>query len=121
MSHRKPFAAYRLARVGTMLAKFAGAMLADLWDKLLTKPKGGEWGASPWTIVASFLACSVTLAMIDSTGCCLPRKQLKRADRIEWNVRLVSSIHAIVLVIGTLAVRPAFSPFMFPAFTFCLV
>ena len=75
--------------------------MKDIWDRLLATPKGGEWGASPWTIVGSFFACCLTLAVIDSTGCFLPRKTLKRADRIEWNVRLVSSIHAIVLVIGT--------------------
>lgn len=72
----------------------------DIWDRLLVTPKGGEWGASPWTIVGSFLLCCLTLAVIDSTGCALPRKTLKRSDRIEWNVRIVSSIHAVVLVIG---------------------
>ena len=76
-------------------------MLVDVWDRLLASPKGGEWGASPWTIIGSFLACSGLLALIDSTGCCLPRHKLKRPDRIEWNVRIVSSVHAIVLVIGT--------------------
>lgn len=74
--------------------------MKDIWDRLLVAPTGGEWGASPWTIVGSFFACCLTLAVIDSTGCFLPRKTLKRADRIEWNVRLVSSIHAVVLVIG---------------------
>lgn len=77
-------------------------MIGEVWEKLLAKPKGGEWGASPWTIILSFLTCSVVLAVIDSTGCCLPRQKLKRADRIEWNVRIVSSIHAIVLVVGML-------------------
>ncbi len=77
--------------------------MVDIWDRLLTSPKGGEWGASPWTIVGSFLACTLTLAAFDITGCALPRKPLKRADRIEWNVRIVSSIHAVVLVIGTYA------------------
>ena len=74
--------------------------MMDILNRLLTTPIGGEWGASPWTIVASFLTCCATLAVIDSTGCALPQKSLKRADRIEWNVRIVSSIHAIVLVIG---------------------
>ncbi|KAL3143844.1 hypothetical protein ABBQ32_003667 [Trebouxia sp. C0010 RCD-2024] len=74
--------------------------MMDIWNRLLTTPTGGAWGASPWTIVGSFLACCATLAVIDGTGCFLPRQSLKRADRIEWNVRIVSSIHALVLVVG---------------------
>ncbi len=77
------------------------AMLTNMWERLLITPKGGGWGASPWTIVGSFLTCTLTLAVLDISGCALPRKPLKRADRIEWNVRLVSSIHAVVLVLGT--------------------
>ena len=76
-------------------------MLTDVWERLLITPKGGGWGASPWTIVGSFLTCTLTLAVLISSGCALPRKPLKRADRIEWNVRVVSSIHAVVLVLGT--------------------
>ncbi|DBA95616.1 hypothetical protein WJX82_002044 [Trebouxia sp. C0006] len=75
-------------------------MLTDVWERLLITPKGGEWGASPWTIVGSFLICTLTLAVLVISGCALPRKPLKRADRIEWNVRVVSSIHAVVLVLG---------------------
>jgi len=77
------------------------AMLTDMWDRLLITPKVGEWGSSPWTIVGSFLTCALTLAVLDISGCALPRKPLKRADRIEWSVRVVSSIHAVVLVLGT--------------------
>ena len=75
--------------------------MMDIWHRLIATPKGGEWGASPWTIVGSFVACAVALAALDISGCALPRKPLKRGDRIEWNVRVVSSIHAVVLVIGT--------------------
>lgn len=74
--------------------------MQDLWNRLAATPKGGEWGASPWTIVVSFLTCALALAVVDGTGCALPRKALKRADRVEWNVRIVSSIHAVVLVLG---------------------
>lgn len=73
----------------------------DVWQRLLAKPEDGQFGASPWTIIASFLSCALLLAYFESTGVALPRKPLKRrADRIEWNVRVISSIHAIVLVVG---------------------
>lgn len=77
-------------------------MLQDVWNRLLAKPQGGQFGASPWTIILSFLTCALFFAYLEQTGVALPRKQLKRgrADRIEWNVRVVSSVHAVVLVVG---------------------
>ena len=77
-------------------------MFADIWNKLLAKPQDGQFGASPWTIIISFVSCALLFAYLEQTGAALPRKQLKRgrADRIEWNVRVVSSIHAVVLVVG---------------------
>lgn len=77
-------------------------MFQDIWNRLLARPQDGQFGASPWTIILSFLSCALLFAYLDQTGVSLPRQQLKRgrADRIEWNVRIVSSVHAIVLVVG---------------------
>ena len=77
-------------------------MFQDIWNRLLARPQDGQFGASPWTIILSFLSCALFFAYLEQTGVALPRQKLKRgrADRIEWNVRIVSSVHAIVLVVG---------------------
>jgi hypothetical protein len=83
----------------------ASGLLAPIVEtvKLLLKPPpDGEQGSTPSTIGAAFLTCAVTFMFLQMTGIALPRRRrLKFGDQLEWNLRVISTIHAIVLVVGT--------------------
>eukprot|EP00884_Botryococcus_braunii_P004604 jgi/Botrbrau1/14144/Bobra.182_3s0085.1 len=78
-----------------------GDAVMDLWTRLSRPPPGAEFGSHPFTILVAVAVCAGSLLVLQTTGLLLPRKaKLKFADQLEWNLRIVSTLHAITLVIG---------------------
>lgn len=77
--------------------------VVDTVRRLMSPPPDAQFGSHPYTILASIAVCAGTLLFLQNTRLLLPRRvQLKKSDELEWNLRVVSTLHAITLVIGNL-------------------
>ena len=80
------------------------AAVLDVLTRLSVPPPGARPGSGPSTILASTLVCAAAFLLLHATGAALPTsKRLKRKDAIEWNLRVVSTVHAVVLSLGAFA------------------
>lgn len=78
--------------------------ISEVLTRLSVPPPGALPGSGPATILGSALLCTVVFALLQATGLALPRapkRRLSPGDALEWNLRVVSTLHAIVLTIGT--------------------
>jgi hypothetical protein len=73
---------------------------------LSTPPPGARAGSGPGTILGTALACGAVFAFLQATGAALPkgrgRRLAKAGDALEWNLRVVSTLHAVLLTVGAL-------------------
>jgi len=77
------------------------AAMLDVIRRLAVAPPGAKVGSGPETILGSALACSLLFGLLQSTGLALPKSpKLKRADVLQWNMRVVSTVHAAILTVG---------------------
>ena len=76
--------------------------MSEFLHRLLRPPEGASFGSHPLTIVAAAAGFWLLFAAFQYTGWVVPstEKKLSREEALEWNIRAVSTIHAIVLVIG---------------------
>ena len=75
--------------------------MLDVIRRLAVAPPGAKAGSGPETILGSALACSLFFGLLQSTGIALPKApKLKRADVLQWNMRVVSTVHASILTVG---------------------
>lgn len=75
--------------------------MLDVIRRLAVAPPGAKVGSGPETILGSALACSLFFGLLQSTGLALPKApKLKRADVLQWNMRVVSTVHAVILTVG---------------------
>jgi hypothetical protein len=93
------------ARVYPVLSPSTNTMSAitEVLTRLSVPPPGAQPGSGPATIVGSAALCAVVFALLQATGLALPRspkRPLSKGDALEWNLRVVSTLHAIVLTVG---------------------
>jgi hypothetical protein len=72
------------------------------FHNLLSAPKGAEFGSHPATIAIACLTCWSLFLLLQQTGWLKPRRKLSRGEALEWDIRTVSTLHAVILVIGSL-------------------
>ena len=75
--------------------------MLDVIRRLAVAPPGAKIGSGPETILGSALVSSLFFGLLQSTGLALPKApKLKRADVLQWNMRVVSTVHALILTVG---------------------
>lgn len=75
--------------------------MLDVIRRLSVPPHGAKLGSGPETILGSALACCLLFVLLQTTRLALPRApKLKRADVLQWNMRVVSTVHAAILTVG---------------------
>ena len=81
--------------------------MLDVIRRLSVPPEGAKLGSGPETILGSAVACSVLFGVLQATGAALPKDgpKLKRADVLQWNMRVVSTVHALILTVGASRIR----------------
>jgi len=79
-------------------------IMLDVIRRLSVPPKGAKFGSGPETILGSAVVCSILFGILQATGIALPKNgpKLKRADVLQWNMRVVSTVHALILTVGAL-------------------
>ena len=89
-----------ISKLNTAFSQKIG--MSEFLHRLLRPPEGASFGSHPLTIVAAAAGFWLLFAVFQYTGWVVPStgKKLSREEALEWNIRAVSTIHAIVLVIG---------------------
>ena len=90
------------SKLNTAFSQKHGSGMSEFLHRLLRPPEGASFGSHPLTIVAAAAGFWLLFAAFQYTGWVVPstEKKLSREEALEWNIRAVSTIHAIVLVMG---------------------